>query len=120
MTNNKQLVVDTTQRDVTSYLISGTIFSATFAGSMNYTKYKKDEISKYEAIKETAKLGVQGGIGTGCAVSAANSIAKKDYVSALFAIGLGAIGVYATDKLYDKAYDKFTNKKEEKDDESTK
>ncbi len=123
--NNQQIqTVDTTQRDVTSFLISGTIFSATFAGSMNYSKYKKDKISKYEAIKETAKLGVQGGIGTGCAVSAANSIAKKNYLGALFAIGLGAVGVYATEKLYDKAYDKFANNnkneiKEEKNDEST-
>lgn len=34
------------ERSVTGHLISGTVFSAVFAGSINYSKYKKDEITK--------------------------------------------------------------------------
>ena len=109
--NNSKILADNTQRDVTSFLISGTIFSATFAGSINYSKYKKGELTKKEAIKDTVKLGVQGGIGTGCAVSATNYIAKGEYMNALFAIGLGAVGIYATEKLYEKTCDKSNTTK---------
>lgn len=87
------------ERDATSYFISGTIFSATFAGAMNLSKYNKKEITKREMVHETAKLAVQGGIGTGSAVLATNYIERGDYLNAMLIVGMGAIGVYGTEKI---------------------
>lgn len=88
-----------TERDAVSYLMSGTIFSATFAGSMNLSKYHKKEITKQQMIQDTTKLAVQGGIGTGSAVAATNCIGRGDYLNAMLIVGLGAIGVYGTEKI---------------------
>jgi hypothetical protein len=87
------------ERDAVSYLMSGTIFSATFAGSMNLSKYHKKEITKQQMIQDTTKLAVQGGIGTGSAVAATNCIGRGDYLNAMLIVGLGAIGVYGTEKI---------------------
>lgn len=100
----------TTQRDVGSFVISGTIFSATFAGSMNFKKYRKYEISKAEAVQDTLKLAVQGGIGTGCAVSAANSFGRGNYINGLFSIALGAVGVYGAEKISETIEKKYSKK----------
>ncbi len=99
------------ERDAVSYLMSGTIFSATFAGSMNLSKYKKKEITKREMIQDTTKLAVQGGIGTGSAVAATNCIGKGDYLNAMLVVGLGAIGVYGTEKISEMVEKSFEEKK---------
>jgi len=98
-TLNSQEIELSNQRDVASFIISGTIFSATFAGSMNFKKYRKKEITRTEAIQDTVKLASQGGMGTGCAVAAANAFGKGDYVNGLLAIGMGAVGVYGIEKI---------------------
>ena len=85
------------ERNVTSYLISGTVFSAVFAGSMNYKKYRKNEISQEEMIQDTTKMAVQGGIGTASAVATANYVGNRNYLGALAAIGVGALGIYGTE-----------------------
>ena len=87
------------QRDVTSYLISGAIFSATFAGSMNLSKYHNKQITKKEMIQDTAKIAIQGGIGSGSAVAATNYIGKGEYFNAMLSVGLGAIGIYGIEKI---------------------
>ena len=87
------------ERSVTGHFISGTVFSAIFAGSMNYNKHKKEEISKDEMIKDTAKLALQGGVGTASAVATSNYIGKGNYIGALTAISLGAMGIYGAQKI---------------------
>lgn len=94
------------ERDATSYLVSGTIFSATFAGAMNLSRYNKKEITKKEMLKDTAKLAIQGGIGAGSAVAATNCIGKGDYLNAILVMGIGAIGVYGTEKMAQMMDDK--------------
>lgn len=102
------------QRDAVSYLMSGTIFSATFAGAMNLSKYHKKEITKTQMIQDTTKLAVQGGIGTGSAVAATNCIQKGDYFNAMLIIGLGAVGVYGTQKVSQMIEDSFEEPKSSK------
>ena len=87
------------ERSVTGHFISGTVFSAIFAGSMNYNKCKKEEISKDEMIKDTAKLAIQGGMGTAAAVATSNYIGKGNYIGALTAISVGAMGIYGAQKI---------------------
>jgi uncharacterized membrane protein len=73
------ITIDTgDQRSVTGHLISGTVFSAVFAGS------------------------IKGGIATASAIATANYIGTGDILKALTAMSLGAIGVYTTQKVYDK------------------
>ena len=84
------------ERNVTSYMISGTVFSAVFAGSMNYSKFKKDQITKDEMIQDTAKMAIQGGIGAASAVATANYIGSGNYIGAMMAIAGGAMGIYGT------------------------
>ena len=96
------------ERSVTGHFISGTVFSAIFAGSINYNKYKKEEISKEEMITESTKLAIQGGVGTAAAVATANYIGKGNYIGALTAISLGAMGIYGAQKIGEI----YENKKE--------
>ena len=86
------------ERSVTGHFISGTVFSAIFAGAMNYNKLKKEEISKDEMVQDTARLALQGGIGTASAVATANYVGNANYLGALTAISLGAMGIYGVQK----------------------
>ncbi|NKQ40629.1 MAG: hypothetical protein HF962_03565 [Sulfurovum sp.] len=87
------------ERSVAGHFISGTVFSAIFAGSMNYNKYKKNEISKDEMIQDTTKLATQGGVGTASAIATANYIGRGNYVAALTALSIGAMGIYGAQKI---------------------
>ena len=101
MTNN--VVIDTgDERSIAGHFISGTVFSGIFAGSMNYNKYNKNEISKSEFINDTTKLALQGGIGTSAAIATSNYIGRGNWLGAMSAISIGVIGVYGTQKLYEK------------------
>ena len=97
------LAIDTgAERSVTGHLVSGTVFSAIFAGSMNYNKYKKNEITKNELINDTVKLAIQGGIGTASAIATSNYIGRGNWFGAMTAVSIGAIGVYSTQKVYER------------------
>ena len=95
-------IVTGEERSVTGHFISGTVFSAVFAGSINYSKYKKDEISKEEFINDTTKMAIQGGVATASAVAVTNCIGKGNILGALSSASIGAMGVYATQKVYDR------------------
>lgn len=90
------------ERSVVGYLVSGTIFSAVFGGSINYAKYKKDEISQKELVQDTAKIALQGGIATASAIATANYIGRGNWVGALTSVSIGVMGVYSAQKVYDK------------------
>lgn len=89
------------ERNITGHFVSGAVFSAIFSSAMNYNKYKKSEITKKEMIQDTAKLTIQGGLGTASAIATANYIGKGNYVGALTALSLGAMSLYATEKAYE-------------------
>lgn len=96
-------IVDTgSERHVVGHFVSGAVAGAIVGGTLNYTRYKNDEITKVELLNTTAKTTVQAGIGTAAAISAANNMGKGNWLGVLTSVGLGVVGVYATEKFYDK------------------
>ncbi|MCV6608056.1 MAG: hypothetical protein OIF32_07590 [Campylobacterales bacterium] len=89
-------------RNVTGHVVSGAAASAIVATGLNYSKYKKEEISKEEAIKNGVKLTVQGGIATGSAIAAANYLGQGKTLGFLSALAVGALGVYSVEKISEK------------------
>lgn len=105
------IAIDTgDERSVTGHLVSGTVFSAIFAGSINYNKYQKDEISKTELINDTTRMAIQGGIGTAAAVSTANYVGRGNWLGAFASIAIGASSIYATQKVYENIENKNNTK----------
>lgn len=88
-----------TPRSVVGHVVSGSIASSIVASAMNYNRYKKEEITKQKAICDTMKLSVQGGIATGSAIAATNHLGNGNWLGLLGAISIGAIGIYATEKI---------------------
>jgi len=103
-------------------IVAGGLTSGVVAGTINYKKYKADEIEKSLAIKNSVKATAQGVVASTATTTAINYIAKRNYLEAFATIGLGAIGVYAVDKVYNTVYKKVikTDKGEKKDDTETK
>jgi len=87
------------ERSVTGHVVSGAIASATIAGGLNYSQYKKGAIEKEVAIKNSIKLTLQGGIATGAAIAAANYLGKGSVLGVLSAISVGVAGVYGVEKI---------------------
>jgi len=97
------IAIDTgDERSVTGHLVSGTVLAGIISGGLNYSKYTKDEISQKELINNTTKVAFQGGIATASAIATANYIGNGNILGALTAMSLGAMGVYTTQKIYDK------------------
>lgn len=97
------LNIDTGEvRSVTGHTVSGAIAAGTIAGTLNYNQYKKGEISKNEALQNSAKLTLQGGIATGASIATANYIGKGNWFHALSALSIGIAGVYGVEKLSQK------------------
>lgn len=97
-------------RSVTGHTISGAVASAVVAGSINYGKYKKDEISYEEAVSDSIKLTAQGAIATGSAIAAANSVGNNNAMGFLTAISMGIMGVYAIEQISQKLQEKNERK----------
>lgn len=107
-----RFIIDTgDERHVVGHFVSGTVGSAILAGTLNYNKYQNDEIDKTELFSTTAKLAVQGGIGTAAAISTANYMGKGNWLGVFASIGFGAIGVYGTQKFYDKIESTYVKEK---------
>lgn len=99
------MMVDTGDpRSVTGHIVSGAIASATVAGGINYSQYKKGQVTKQEAVKNTVKLSAQGGVATGAAIAAANYLGNGSVFGMLSAMSVGIAGVYAIEKV-SEAYD---------------
>ena len=86
-------------RSVTGHVVSGAIASAVVAGSINYLRYQKEEITSAEAVRNGLKLTAQGGIATGSAIAAANYLGRNNFLGFLTAIGIGAAGVYGVEQV---------------------
>ena len=96
-------MIDTGEpRSVTGHAVSGAVASAVVAGSINYNNYNKDKITKEEAVQNSIKLAVQGGVATGSAIAATNYLGKGNYLGMLAAVTLGLGGVYAVEKVAEK------------------
>lgn len=86
-------------RLTTDHLLSGTLASAIGAGALSYNNYKKQKISKNEAVKNTIKLALEGGVASGSAIACSNSIVDKNYANALLSAVLGFGAIVAIEKI---------------------
>lgn len=93
-------------------ILKGAVSSMAVAGIVNYNKVKKEQISQDKALKNTLKLGIQGGIATGAALSATNYYASKNYIGLFSALSIGAAGIYMVEKINDKFEEKETKEVE--------
>lgn len=93
-----------TPRSVTGNLVSGALAAGMVATAISYTKYKQGELGKEEAIKQSLKLTVQGGIATGSAIAAANALGRNSWIGVLGSLTVGVAGIYGVEKLYSKTY----------------
>jgi len=91
-----------TPRSVAGNMISGALAAGMVATALSYTKYKQAELSKEEAIKQSLKLTLQGGIATGSAIAAANALGRNSWLGLLSSLSVGIAGIYGVEKLYDK------------------
>jgi len=99
MTNSNLAINTGAPRNVTGHVVSGALASGALAGALNYDKFKKEQMSKEEAVQNTLKLSVQGGIATGSAIAAANYLGQGNVFGMLTAVSIGAMGVYAREKV---------------------
>jgi hypothetical protein len=105
MTNNT--LIDTGDpRSITGHLVSGTVAAGAVAGALNYNRYVKGEVSRSEALNNSLKLSAQGGIATGSAIAAANYLGQNNIFGMLTAVSVGAMGIYAVEKISEKIEEK--------------
>lgn len=97
------LSIDTgAPRNVQGHFISGALASGILAGSLTYKKQQSGEITTKESMSKIARASLQGGIATASAISTANHMSKGNWIGATLSLGAGLLGVYATEKFYDK------------------
>ncbi len=89
-------------RHIQGHFVSAVLATGVVVGTLNYQKYKNGEMTTKETLSNTVRLSVQGGIATASAISTANCIGRGNWLGACLSIGAGALGVYATEKFYDK------------------
>lgn len=116
---NPNITINTgTPRSVAGNLVSGALAAGMVATALSYTKYKQAQISKEEAIKQSLKLTVQGGIATGSAIAAANALGRNSWLGFLGSLSVGIAGIYGVEKFYaktcDQVLDAATNEEETK------
>lgn len=92
-------------RSVAGHVVSGALAGAMVAGALNYNRYLKGEISQKEALSSSLKLTAQGGIATGSAIAAANHLGSGNILGMLTAVSIGAMSVYAVEKISDNVED---------------
>lgn len=99
MTNNALLGPLGINETPLDYLISSTVTSSIIAGGINFSKVKKGEIDKNEAIKNTLKVSSQAGIATGSAIATIGYFLKKNYLGAAISLAVGTGSVMAIEKM---------------------
>jgi len=102
-------------RSVTGHFISGAIASSIVSGALNYQRYQKAQISKNEMLSDTLKMTVQGGIVAASAIATTNYIGEGKVLQAMTAMSVGAMGVYGTQKVYDRLEIQVNKNKEIED-----
>lgn len=78
----------------------GVLVSVAAIGHINYQDYKKEQMSKEEAIKNGLKVVVQGGIATTTTIAIGHMVERKSWMGVLGALSLGVAGIYGVEKFY--------------------
>lgn len=102
-------------RSVPGHFISGAIATSIISGSLNYLRYQKNELTEKEMLNETVKTTLQGAIASASAVATTNYIGEGKMLQAMTAMSVGAIGVYGTQKVYDRLEVQVNKNKELED-----
>ncbi len=96
-----------TYRSITGHAISGGLFSLMCAGAANYAQYKKGQIDKKRALKQTTQSTLQGAIITAAAIGATNAIGKNNddspthlALEAISFVAAGALAAYTINKVF--------------------
>ncbi len=82
----------------TDFFVSGALFTSLISGNANYQKYKKEELGKDEALKNTIKTATQAGLASASAIASVQYLANKSYLKATLALAVGAGGVFGIEK----------------------
>jgi len=100
------MTIDTgEERSVVGHALSGALSAGMVSGTLNYNRYRQEQMSKEKALKNTLKLTLQGGIVTASAIAASNYVGRNSYLGVLTAVSLGVAGIYGVEKLYEKSLD---------------
>ncbi|TLD83570.1 hypothetical protein LS70_005315 [Helicobacter sp. MIT 11-5569] len=97
-----------TPRSITGHAISGGLIACMLSGAYAYAKYKNNAISKQEAIIDTLKATIEGGIITACGIAAANALGSntktttQGIVEATAFVAVGTASVYGIQMLANK------------------
>lgn len=87
---------------VAKQIATGVVVSGTAIGFINYHQYKKEQMSKEEALKNALKVVAQGSVATGTAIAISRYLERKSLIGALSALSLGVAGIYGIEKVYRK------------------
>ena len=63
-----------TPRSIQGHIISGSVIGLVLSGATEYANYQQNKITKQEALNNTLKAALQGGIITAAGIGAANAI----------------------------------------------
>lgn len=84
------------------HLLSGALIGGISGFALGYTRTKNKQIAPAQAIKEAAKLALDGGVVTSAAIGASNAIVNGEYLkAAAYATG-GALALIAIEKVLTK------------------
>ena len=112
---NKLAINTGAPRNVAGHFVSAAIATSIVAGALNYRRYENAEISKSELVNDTLKKSLQGAIATSSAIATSNYIGQGKIMHAMTAMSVGAMGVYGTQKVYEKLEVQVNKNKEIED-----
>lgn len=81
------------------HLVSGALIGGMGAAAVGIKMYANGETSAANTLKRIAKFSLSGGIAAATAISASNSIARREYTNALTKITLGIGGLLLIESL---------------------
>lgn len=116
MSSNNFTIDTGAPRHIYGHAVSGAVAVGVVSAIVNAKKVKEEKVTKQEAIRDTLKSSIVGGIATATAVSVANNLGdpKKSIFQTLGSLALGAGAVYAIEKASDLQVKKELVKEEEK------
>ena len=101
-TSLSNFTIDTGEpRHIYGHAVSGAVAVGVLSGISNARKVKEENLSKQEAIRDTLKDSMVGGIATATAISVANNLGdpQKSIFQTLGSLVIGAGAVYAIEKV---------------------
>ena len=115
--NTDNFTIDTgTPRHVYGHAVSGAVAVGIVSCISNAKKVKEEEMTRSEAMRDTLKDSLVGGIATASAISVANNLGdpRKSIFQTLGSLVLGGAAIYTIEKASKMQKEKQLVKVEEK------